>query len=371
MDTGLKISAFAHAGLIAWVMAGGVFSTPDRARPMEVAEVTLISGEEFAALLAPQATRPEPAAPPPDPQPSPPEPEPALPEPQPEPPQQAPEPEPQPEPAPVVPQPPVETVLPPATTPDISPVPAPRPAARVAPETAPPPPPEAEIAPTVQEALRPEPGPEPAPAEPERPATAPEEATTQIITEATRTDERGSAAPVSSPRPQSRPARPEPQRTAAAPTPPAPTPPQPTPQPAEPPADAIADAIAAALGESLRAGQAEPSPVASGPPLTQGERDALRVAVQQCWNVGALSTEALAVTVTVSVALGRDGVPQDGSIRMIDARGGSDAAARQAYEAARRAIIRCGAQGFDLPAEKYDHWRDIEMTFNPESMRIR
>jgi hypothetical protein len=24
-----------------------------------------------------------------------------------------------------------------------------------------------------------------------------------------------------------------------------------------------------------------------------------------------------------------------------------------------------------LPVEKYDHWRDIEMTFNPERMRIK
>ncbi|MEM9438259.1 MAG: energy transducer TonB, partial [Pseudomonadota bacterium] len=39
--------------------------------------------------------------------------------------------------------------------------------------------------------------------------------------------------------------------------------------------------------------------------------------------------------------------------------------------AARRAIIRCGATGFDLPREKYDQWRQIEMTFNPEEMRTR
>ena len=38
-----------------------------------------------------------------------------------------------------------------------------------------------------------------------------------------------------------------------------------------------------------------------GPPMTQGEREALRVAVQQCWNVGSLSSEALRTTVVVSV----------------------------------------------------------------------
>jgi hypothetical protein len=27
--------------------------------------------------------------------------------------------------------------------------------------------------------------------------------------------------------------------------------------------------------------------------MTDGEKDALRVAVQQCWNVGSLSTDAL------------------------------------------------------------------------------
>ncbi|MFT7254284.1 MAG: hypothetical protein ACI81Q_001706, partial [Paracoccaceae bacterium] len=59
------------------------------------------------------------------------------------------------------------------------------------------------------------------------------------------------------------------------------------------------------------------------------------------------------------------------SIRMIGSEGGSDAAARQAFEAARRAIIRCGASGYNLPSDKYDQWRDIEMTFNPEGMRLR
>jgi len=38
------------------------------------------------------------------------------------------------------------------------------------------------------------------------------------------------------------------------------------------------------------------------------------------------------------------------------------------FETARRAIIRCGADGFPLPVEKYGQWREIEMTFNPEGM---
>jgi hypothetical protein len=66
-----------------------------------------------------------------------------------------------------------------------------------------------------------------------------------------------------------------------------------------------------------------------------------------------------------------DARPVQGAIRMLSYEGGSESAARQAFEAARRAIIRCGTNGFGLPVEKFDHWREIEMTFNPERMRIK
>jgi hypothetical protein len=125
----------------------------------------------------------------------------------------------------------------------------------------------------------------------------------------------------------------------------------------------VADAVAAAVSGAATG--------PSGPPMTAGEKDALRISVQQCWNVGSLSTEALRVTVTVAVSVAQTGVPDAGSIRMIEFEGGSEGAARQAFEAARRAIIRCGANGFPLPPEKYDQWRDIEMVFNPERMRIK
>jgi hypothetical protein len=105
--------------------------------------------------------------------------------------------------------------------------------------------------------------------------------------------------------------------------------------------------------------------------MTAGEKDALRVSVQQCWNVGSLSSEALRTTVTVAVSVAQTGVPDAGSIRMVSFEGGSEAAARQAFEAARRAIIRCGARGFPLPPEKYETWKNIEMVFNPERMRIK
>jgi hypothetical protein len=51
----------------------------------------------------------------------------------------------------------------------------------------------------------------------------------------------------------------------------------------------------------------------SGPPLTQGARDGFRIAVQACWNVGALSTEALGTTVVVAFDMARDGRPEQGT----------------------------------------------------------
>jgi hypothetical protein len=186
--------------------------------------------------------------------------------------------------------------------------------------------------------------------------TAPEDAGTELATEANKAE---SLAPSASSRPRPRPA----QRTATAPTTPAET-------------TAAQDPIAAALAEA-GAGAEAPAAAASspnapvGPPMTSGEKDALRVAVQACWNVGSLSSEALNTTVTLFVSVAENGVPDAGSIRMIEFTGGSDAAARQAYEAARRAVIRCGASGFPLPVEKYEQWKEMELVFNPENMRMK
>jgi hypothetical protein len=190
-------------------------------------------------------------------------------------------------------------------------------------------------------------------------ATAPEETATEIVTEA----EEPASAPETSVRPPARRPKPPVQQAETQPAPETPS----TPTVSEPAdtSDAINDALAAAL--------AEPAETAapSGPPLSAGEKDALRVAVSSCWNVGSLSSEALQTTVVVSVSMAQNGKPNSGSIRMIGSSGGSSSAANQAFEAARRAILRCAGAGYNLPSDKYGQWKDIEMTFNPERMRIK
>jgi len=379
VNTGQIISGAGHLALISWALFGGVFRSDPP--PFEVVEATTISTEEFAALLARQSApeavanvdTPEPPAPgdsapplastpdtppestpPPAQETAPPDPAPDVTEITPPAPAEVTDT------APVL-EPPQEDVA--VVVPEVSPRPKPRPAPRVAPEAVAPPEPDVRIDEVAQPEVAPDEGAE-VPQEPAE-ATAQEEAATEIVTEA---EESKDAAPTSSLRPKPRPARPVAQAETPAPA----ETPKPataeTPKPAAPATDqsAVNDALAAALGTSQNTNTAP-----SGPPLTSGEKDALRVAVQQCWNVGSLSTEALGTTVVVSVRMGEDGKPDNGSIRMDSFSGGGDAAARQAFEAARRAIIRCGANGFNLPPEKYDQWRDIEMTFNPESMRIK
>jgi hypothetical protein len=73
----------------------------------------------------------------------------------------------------------------------------------------------------------------------------------------------------------------------------------------------------------------------------------------------------------VNVDLDREGKPDKASINMAGFEGGSEAAAKVAYEVARRAILKCGAKGFQLPPEKYEEWKELSLNFNPDGMRMR
>ncbi|WP_367946759.1 energy transducer TonB [Roseovarius sp. EL26] len=251
--------------------------------------------------------------------------------------------------APVL-QPPPEDVA--AVVPQISPRPQQRPADRIAPEAVAQPEPDVKIDDVDQQETQPDEAAEIV--EDDKEETAREEAATQIVTEAEEEKEIELAAPTASVRPKPRPSRP-------------------VEDPVEPAAQEVPatnnNAVEDALAEALGTTQTDTRP--SGPPLTSGEKDALRLGVQQCWNVGSLSTDALQTTVVVAFDMSQDGKPVRGSIQMVSSSGGTSNSARQAYDAARRAILRCGSKGYDLPVEKYDRWREVEITFNPENMRIK
>ncbi len=387
MSTGTITSGVGHAALILWVVLGDWLFSPQPAPEIAVAQVSLVSSAQFDALVAAAPARPDPAPEPPTP-PAPDAAPPAAVEPEAPPP--APEAEalqaPVPELAPEVP-----------VSPDPQPVPAPEPVAPIAEDEQPIPVPTADKrpkprpidrvattpvdedvdAPEIAETVTPEvseTAETPEVIEEPAPPAAPEQATTQIVTEAVDTEEDApQLAPTSSRRPQARPER----VAEAAPEDPVPAIEAPTESPSEPPTetvDAEAEAIAAALAEAtaeIPAAQGGANDAPTGPPMTSGDIDAMRVAVKQCWNLGSLSSDALRTTVTVQVALAPDGVPDVGSIRLIGSEGGTDASAKIMFTAARSAIARCGRAGFPLPPEKYDQWKDLELVFDPNGMRLR
>jgi hypothetical protein len=106
-------------------------------------------------------------------------------------------------------------------------------------------------------------------------------------------------------------------------------------------------------------------------PRTAGKKAALATKIQSCWNVGSLSAEALRLSIKVSVNLAESGMPEAKSITMVSHNGTNEAAAAQAFEAARRAIIRCGSDGFELPPDEYEEWKTITLEFDTEGMRVQ
>ena len=359
MHIGHYISGVAHAGVIGWALWGGSFR--DDPPPFEVSGVSVVTTEEFERALAAEvspstATEVEvPVAP-------------TLSD-------DAPDLSSEVDDTPELQTPDSASVEEPDSQPDLSDITAPQPAEvtdsaptlsppgeemavliprdttrpmvrpsdRVAPEPVAPPPPDTKIDDVLKEATKPDDTPSDNIEEPEE-ATAPEEAAAEIVTEA---KEQVALAPKASLRPVLRPgsrptARPQTNSGSSA-------------------SSSTDAAVAAALGE-------EPA-APSGPPLTQGEKDSMRVAVQNCWvvDVGGQSSN---VTVTVRFNLDREGKVSS-AVELLSSEGGDERAVDTAFQSARRAILRCQKGGYKLPIEKYDHWREVEITFNPEKMRLK
>ena len=355
------VSGVGHAGFIAFVLFGGLFTS--RPEPVEFREAAMISGEEFAALVEasrqPVVEAEEPISAAPEVTPDAPEVDVGAQEPVAAPIEEVAEPAEEPveelapqisEAAPERPEAPAEVTVEEAP---VAETPVERPAEVVAPEPAPRPEPEAVQEPEPQEAVIPEETGETV--EPPQEAAAVPEATDRIVTEA-------AEAPASSPNaslrpPARRPSAPRPVQTVETPA---------TPAPSQSVVDdaAVQAALEAALSSSAT------NTVPTGPPMSSGEKDALRLAVQGCWNVDPGARWAQ-TTVTVAMDMTQDGKVVASSLRMIASEGGDASTANAAFGAARRAILLCQKDGYPLPPEKYGQWQEIEMTFNPERMRIR
>ena len=104
-----------------------------------------------------------------------------------------------------------------------------------------------------------------------------------------------------------------------------------------------------------------------GPPMSNSEKDGLKLAVQRCWNVPAGLRDANELKVTLAAELAADGSVITSSIHLIEPNPVPDARFKTAFDAGRRALIRCSPYS-DLPRDKFGQWRNIEVVFNPEGM---
>ncbi len=319
-------SAIAHGVIVAIVYFGlPKWFEPDEPEETPIiVELVQIADQTIAQAPTPIVETPKPVTEPPAPQPAPqaaPPPPPPPPAPQPEPTPPAPVPEPEPPPPEPTPAPQVAMLEPPPT-PVVRPTPPPPPAPVV---TAPPKPKAKPEAPKVVATPKPK-------AKPDAPKQAPAFDPTAIAALLDRTRQ-PTPAPTPTPAPKQ-----------AAPTP--------QPQPAAPPP------------------VISPTPTpARDVPLAISEIDAFRAQVERCWSIPAGARDAQNLRVTLRLFMTQDGnllrPPEvvDGA-RMNRA---GEETFRAAAESAVRAVQRCAPYRM-LPVQKYDTWREIELTFDPSKV---
>ncbi len=394
MQTGTTFSGIGHAGLILWVLVGDWFFAPDPA-PVVTTAFSVISEEEFDAMKAaatevvsedsasarPQARpEPEPVV----------EPEP-VPEPEPEP-VPEPEPIPEPEPEPVVEPPPSDVPQAEEEQALESPSTEIQPVAEAEDIVAPDPvevEPEAETSEDPTPAVSDQPAEEPAVEEPPTVEAVPEDTAPTIATEETEAQD-AETGMTTSIRPKSRPAKsaaepePEPLEVAAA------TPDEPLEEPPEEPVEQPVDdaaanaAIEALLGdEPVEEPAAEPTGATAevgeqnlpqGPPMSGSEKEAVTSAIGRCWSTGSLSTAATRVKIVVRVEMSPDGTPL--AVELVDFSDGDEAAANNAFQPVRRAVMRSvagckGGAGLTLDPAKYAEWSVITLMVDGSGVLLR
>ncbi len=92
---------------------------------------------------------------------------------------------------------------------------------------------------------------------------------------------------------------------------------------------------------------------------------AIQQQMSACWRIEPGARDAQDLIVQIHVLLNRDGSVLHANI-VDNRRMATDAFYRSAAENARRAILSC--QPFELPPKRYEVWREMKLTFNPNEM---
>lgn len=103
------------------------------------------------------------------------------------------------------------------------------------------------------------------------------------------------------------------------------------------------------------------------PPLTAGTLIGFRQEVGSCWVV----SPDIKASVTVGFELDREGRVMASTLRLLSSSSEDPVETEAAFVAARRAVLRCQGDGYVLPPDKYEEWRDMELLFDIETAGIR
>lgn len=99
--------------------------------------------------------------------------------------------------------------------------------------------------------------------------------------------------------------------------------------------------------------------------MTASEIDAFKSQLRKCWNVPVGAPDPAALVFRIRIFLNQDGTVA-AAPELIDQGGLGDPFFRAAVDSAKRAVHMCSP--FQLPAEKFDSWNDITITFDPTKM---
>jgi hypothetical protein len=383
VDIGVKISGTAHAILISIAIFGAPIFSSDEENPIQISEVSLISLEEFELLtkenmpvfqsepepevqepeLEPEVQEPEPEPEVQEPEPEP-EPEPELevqePEPEPEPELEVQEPEPEPEVQEIINESDSDLIAPIADednlgelTPEFNENAAPKAAEIISDVSNEAPEEPADIGALEDTSFEKVNGADEEKLEIELNENTPaEESTTQIVTEAE--EQKSDLVPSRTSKPKSRPKNLKTTKEIAI---------KPKLKPKEV-VEAEKDTTAESILESLKE-KKEPEPFLN---LTPAQKESvgniIRNKMRLCWNPPVGVENGLTNVMILGLKFDIDGKLVESPVNLTP---NSGVGSLQAFEAARRAVIRCSPYN-ELDPEIYDGWKELNLKFNPKNM---
>ena len=378
MDIGVKISGTAHAILISIAIFGAPIFSSDEENPIQISEVSLISLEEFELLTKENMpvfqSEPEPEVQEPElePEVQEPEPEPEVQEPEPEPEVQdqsqsqnqsqklRQEPEPEPEVQEIINESDSDLIAPIADednlgelTPEFNENAAPKAAEIISDVSNEAPEEPADIGALEDTSFEKVNGADEEKLEIELNENTPaEESTTQIVTEAE--EQKSDLVPSRTSKPKSRPKNLKTTKEIAI---------KPKLKPKEV-VEAEKDTTAESILESLKE-KKEPEPFLN---LTPAQKESvgniIRNKMRLCWNPPVGVENGLTNVMILGLKFDIDGKLVESPVNLTP---NSGVGSLQAFEAARRAVIRCSPYN-ELDPEIYDGWKELNLKFNPKNM---